>query len=109
MSGAYSDHANGLSQLQNELGSECPAFTWCGKPWPILPGGALFKRENSTGGFTLDTDLQLTVLTAQFQGNLPDAQDEFQYQGHTYRIKSITTPGNGFQMRIHADLAAGGM
>ena len=106
---AYSDHAAQLAALQSELGGDCPSFTWNNAPYSILPGGAKFKRMNDAGGFKLESDLQLTCLTAPFGGTLPDAGQTLTYNGLLYTITAVTPAPAGYQMRINADLNVQGM
>lgn len=108
----YSEHAEGLAELEAELGDDLPMIWWNGKAWPILPGGARFQRKNDSGGFTLDSALQLTVLTAQFGGQLPDSGQTINYpgeNGRSYTIMSVTPAPAGYQMRINADDANQGL
>ena len=112
MNSPYEDHADGLAELQGELGAACPQMFWNGKLWPVLPGGARFASNNSPGGFSLDSDIQLTVLTAQFGADLPDNTQTFNYPGETgklYRIISTTPAPGQLQMRINANDAAQGL
>lgn len=98
-----------LADLETELADECPFFTWNGTNWPILAGGGKFKRANTIGGLELTNDLQLTVLTGQFAGTLPDSGQTFIHDGQTFRIVAVTLAPAGFQMRINADLVVQGM
>jgi hypothetical protein len=112
MSSVYTIHAASLLVVQGELGDDTPMMWWKGQEWPILPGGARFQRKNSTGGFTLDSALQLTVLTAQFGDQLPDSGQSMNYPGQNgkaYTITSVTPAPAGYQMRINADNAAQGL
>lgn len=106
---AYSEHGDGLKELQSELADSCPIFT---PQWfnmgniKILPGGLKNKKDNSPGGFSLDSDLQLTCLLADFGANPPASRQLFEYLGGTYRITTVTTAPNAVQVRINADNAA---
>ncbi len=105
----YSIHSQGLAALQDELGEACPQMFWNNKLWPVLPGGTRFASNNSQGGYSLETDIQLTVLTAQFGDSPPDNTQEFRYPGQDgklYRIVSTTPAPGQFQMRINANDAA---
>jgi hypothetical protein len=102
----YDVHAASLAQLQGELGADCPQMFWNGSLWPVLPGGTRLAKDLSVGGFTLDSDLQLTVLLAQFGANLPASPQTFNYPGQTgklYRIVSTTPAPEQLQMRINAN------
>lgn len=109
----FAIHAAGLNSLIAEQGSDCPVFTWNGADYQILPGGALSRKSNSPGGFSLDSDLQLTVLTAAF-GDAEAARAEMLetillYAGHRYKIRDISIAQGGKQMRLHCDDAAQGL
>lgn len=111
----YAIHAAGIQSVQDEQGSTCPALWYSGKLIPICPGGALFKSSNSPGGFSLDSDLQLTVLVlnfgAGFDLNSLDNQT-FNYPGQNgdlYRVANIIKSPNNFQVRIVANNAAEGL
>ena len=104
MNNAYEDHAGMLDELHREQESANLVATWNGNPFNILPGGAKFKREMDRGGFDLDSDLQLTCTTAQFGGNIPNAAELITYQGLNYLIKSVSTPGGAYQIRINCIL-----
>jgi hypothetical protein len=104
----YKDHANGLKSVEKEFGAACPQLYFNGQLVPILPGGVKFKRENGPGGFTIDTDIQLTVLAADF-AVLPQSRQTFTYPGQNgakYEIVSVTTMPTGVQLRLNADAAA---
>jgi hypothetical protein len=106
MSNPYEDHADGLAELQDELGADCPQMLWNESLWPVLPGGARLAKELSTGGFSLDSDIQLTVLMGQFGANLPVSPQNFNYpgkDGKLYKITSVTPAPGQFQMRINAN------
>jgi len=105
----YDAHAGSLKDLQVEMGENCPVFT---PLWgelgdiKILPGGVRTKKDNSPGGFSLDSDLQLTCLLADFDDSPPQSRHTFRYLGSVYRITSVTTAPNAIQVRINADNAA---
>ncbi len=103
----YQDHANGLSELQSELGNDCPALFINGQLIKILPGGVKLKRENTPGGFSLDSDIQLTCLSADFKAQ-PTSKQTFRYPGQNggrFNIVSLTSMAGGFQLRINANNA----
>lgn len=105
----YSEHAEGLKELQAEMGDDCPVFTplWASiGDIKILPGGVRTKKDNSPGGFSLDSDLQLTCLLADFGSTPPQSRQQFTYLGANYRITSVTTAPNAVQVRINADNTA---
>lgn len=104
-----SDHAAGLEEVQDDLGDECPVFTWDGTDYKCLPGGARFKRANDFGGAALSSDLQLTCLVAQFGGAPPDPAKALIYRGQRFTVTSVTPAPGNFQMRINADLNVKGM
>ena len=109
----YDIHSNSLSALQDELGPDCPQMFWNGKLWNVLPGGTRLASNNSPGGFSMDSDIQLTVLLAQFgTGGIPENTHTFRYpgaEGKLYRIASTTPAPGQFQMRIKANDAAQGL
>lgn len=108
-------HAEGLRALQDEAGDSCPSMFYSGGAIPILPGGAMFKSANSPGGFSINADLQLTVLAADFGAGFDFdnlEQQTFNYpgqQGDLYRISGVIMAPNGYQVRILADSASEGM
>ena len=105
----YLEHGAGLKELQCEMGESCPVFTplWADLgDIKILPGGVRTKKDNSSGGLSLDSDLQLTCLLADFGNNPPPSRGFFMFQGQKLRIADVTTAPNGIQVRIHADNAA---
>lgn len=98
----FAIHATGITDLQNELGADCPTFTFAGKVIKILPGGVRLKRENTPGGFSLDSDIQLTCLSADF-GVQPQPKQTFIYLNLKYNIVSVTPAPGGLQLRINGD------
>lgn len=98
----YQKHADSLRAVQNELGADCPSFTFAGKVIKILPGGVRLKRENTPGGFSLDSDIQLTCLSADF-GVQPQSKQTFTYLGQQFNIVSVTIAPGGIQIRINGD------
>lgn len=103
----YAEHADGLRELQTEQADSCPVFTplWHAfeEPIKILPGGVRTKKDNSAGGFSLDSDLQLTCLLADFGESPPPSNGLFTYRGQTFKIRPFTTAPLGYQVRINAD------
>lgn len=106
---AYQDHAAMLDALQTEQDNGTLEFQWNNASWAILPGGAKFKRANDIGGLKLESDLQLSVTTTQFNGTPPDSSDTFFYLGKQYLVVAYTTMPEGYQARINADLVVAGM
>lgn len=98
----YRKHADSLRAVQNELGDDCPSFTFNGKTIRILPGGVRLKRENTPGGFSLDSDIQLTCLSADFAVQ-PQSKQTFMYLGRQFNIVSVTPAPGGLQLRINGD------
>lgn len=71
----------------------------------ILPGGVKLKRENTSGGFSLDSDIQLSCLSADFKAQ-PQSKQTFTYPakgGRLYSITSVITMPTGVQLRIIGD------
>lgn len=98
-------HASGIRAVQEQLGDECPTLFHNGQLVKILPGGVRLKRETTPGGFSLDSDLQLTCLSADFK-TPPTAKQTFKYPGQNgtqYSITSVTTMAGGYQLRINGD------
>ena len=111
----WADHAAHLDSVAGYFGAACPQFTWpAGNPPPAssgsykaLPGSVLLKRDASSGGFSLDSDLRLTFTTAQFgQGPFPASRDLISYSGKLFRIISRTDSPNGHQCTIDANDAS---
>lgn len=106
----YEVHSASLSALQTELDTQgaavkCPIFTWAGKDYKALPGGAHLKKDLTMGGLSLDADLMITVLVAQFNATANAQRDamlrtKLIYLGHNYRIESVTIAAGGQQLRI---------
>ena len=78
----------------------------------MLPGGTRLASDNTTGGFSLDSDIQLTVLVAQFGDSIPENTQTFNYpgrEGKLYKITSTTPAPGQLQMRINANDASQGL
>lgn len=112
---AYSEHAAGLAELQDEAGNECPSFVWKGKTIRCLPGGALRKKDlDDGGGLALDADLSLTVLVSAFDYPSIEAlvnalaKSNLNYQGHRYRVETVTVAPSAQQLNLKCtDVAKG--
>ena len=105
----YAEHAEGLAELQSEMGDNCPVFTplWADMgDIKILPGGVRTKKDNSPGGFSLDSDLQLTCLLADFGDSPPPENGLFMYNGKKFKIRPLTRAPLEYQVRIEADSVA---
>lgn len=105
----FTKHAASLRAVQLQHGDDCPVFTplWADLgDIKILPGGVRQKKDNSPGGFSLDSDLQLTCLLADFGDYPPESRKKFEYLGRTYRITSVTPAPGNLQVRINAVDAA---
>ena len=111
----YEQHVQGLRELQNELGADCPVMWYNGDAIKILPGGATYKTSNSQGGLTIHSDLSLTVLSADFGAgfdfnNLTSQQFNYPGQdGQLYAVDSVVKVAGGLQVRILANSAAENM
>lgn len=98
-------HARGIQSLQTVLADACPSFIWAGQTWKALPGGARKSLDQSLGGFSLDSDLSITCLVAQF-GRTADAQRELMlnklltYLGKQYRIRDVIVAAGAQQLRL---------
>ncbi len=111
----FSIHATDLADYQAELGDDCPVMWYSGGPIKILPGGATYKTKNSQGGLSINADLSLTVIAADFGAGF-DFNDltsqQFNYPGETgqlYSVDSIVKVAGGLQVRILANSSAEGL
>ncbi len=98
----YQVHADSLKDVQEEQGEDCPIAVFSSVTVKILPGGVRQRKDNSPGGFSLDSDIQLTCLLADFP-EAPTSRQSFIYLNRTYRIESVTTMAGGLQIRINAN------
>ena len=111
----YEQHQQGLRELQGELGADCPVMWYNGGAIRVFAGGASYKSKNSQGGLSLNCDLKLTVLAADFgTGFNFDAltNQTFNYPGQTgnlYSVDSVVKISGGFQVSILANSAAEGL
>ena len=108
----FEAHANDLADYEAELGDDCPVMWYSGGPIKIIPGGATYETKNSQGGLSINADLSLTVIAADF-GKDFDFNDltsqQFNYPGETgqlYSVDSIVKVAGGLQVRILANSAA---
>lgn len=91
----FSNHAAGVLAVQNMMGDSCPVFTWNGQEYKANPGGAERRKNLTSGGFSLDCDLAITVHMAQFGDTTAAAQQEamvqtrLTYLGQSYKIESV--------------------
>jgi len=75
--------------------------------WKALPGSVTFRRDLAAGGFGLDSDLRMTLTTAQFgAGPFPDSRQNILYNGKIYRIVSVDSAPGGHQITINANDAS---
>ena len=111
----WADHAAHLDSVAADYGTACPVFLWpAGNPMPansqtfkVLPGGAFYKRDASSGGMMQDSDLRLTFTTAQFgAGPFPNSRQLIAYEGKLYRIISINSAPNGHQVTMDCNDAS---
>lgn len=107
----YDEHAESLAELQDELAADCPVFTW---PTSAAPGTGVYKclvsgaqerKPLDMGGFTFDSALRITVLTATLGMSAEAARDAMSqtdliYRGKTYRIENVTLMPTGAQLRL---------
>lgn len=105
---AYTEHADGLAELQAELGESCPVIVYAGATVKILPGAASNGSKNSVGGLSLESDLQFTALLADFP-SVPTANKSFTYEGKTYKIETVNFGPGRVQVEINANDAAQGL
>lgn len=105
---AFTEHADGLWELQNEQGGACPTFTWKGQTIRVLPGGAQRSNELEAGGLAVDADLSLTCLASSFSYDTTEeivaalGKSQLTYQGNLYRVESVTVAPGAKQLTIKA-------
>lgn len=108
------DHANGVSELQRELGDDCPVITWARRDYKILPGSAVRRQDLAPGGFQLNADLRFVALVETFLSssiaNADDLQDAMQntvftYLGQNYKATSVSIAMGGLQVTVEANSA----
>ena len=97
---SYAEHADGLAELQTELGAGCPSFAWRGLTVRCLASAARRSKEIESGGFGIESDLSLTCLRSALGYGTDDLlvaallKSQLVYIGHTYRVESvIVAPG----------------
>ena len=105
---AYSEHADGLEELIDELGADCPTITYAGATIKVLPASARNGANNSTGGLSLDSDFTFTALIADFP-TAPASNKTFNYEGKLYKIDNVNFAPGRKQVRISANDAAQGL
>jgi hypothetical protein len=110
MSNPYAVHAASLAAVQTEQGASCPAITWQGNNYPILPGSARQKNDLTPGGFSMDSDFVFMALVSAF-GAAQTAEGlkaallntEVDYLGHAYKVHTVHAAPGGLQLHIEAD------
>ena len=101
----YSEHADGIRSLIDELGDSCPAIDYFGVKIQVLPSPARRGGGNSIGGQMLDADFEFTALIEDFQ-KTPVNGEKFTYEGTFYRIDNVNFAPGREQVRISAVFAA---
>ena len=108
-------HASDLADYEAEQGADCPVMFYSGKSIRVIPGGATYKSKNSQGGLSINADLKLTVIAADFGAGF-DFNDltnqNFNYPGQNgdyYSVDSVIKIAGGFQVAILANSAAEGL
>ncbi len=110
----YKIHSDSLRSLQDE-NENCPAMFYNGDLIRILPGGASYRTQNSPGGLSINADLSLTVLVADFPENFDFnsmTNQTFNYPnegGQAYSVDSVVKSPNQYQVRILANSNAEGL
>lgn len=107
----YADHADGIAELQAELGSDCPMIYYRGALIKCLPGDASRGGKNEVGGISLDCDLTVTCLAADFTA-VPKSSQPFKYpgqDGNNYNIVAVQIAPGGLQYTITANDANQGV
>lgn len=105
---ALSEHRDGLKELQEELGADCPSIVWNGEAIKILPGSISLQTKNSMGGFSIESDFMFTCLTLDFSG-MPASNQPITYRSQPLKIVNVTVADGGMQLRIAANHAAHGL
>lgn len=113
----YEVHAASLAALQTEYDQgdtvKCPVFLWREQNWKSLPGGARRRKDLGVGGFSLDSDLSIVCLVAQFGVSAQAQRDlmlntQLTYLGQLYQIQTITIAAGGLQLQIECNDAQEG-
>src|ERR1051326_1035073 len=75
-----------LQSIEQEMDNQ--VFTWKGKEYVCIPNTANEQRDLGPGGFSIFSDLILTVRVDQFSSNgiLPTEQELITYLGRNFRI-----------------------
>lgn len=95
MSNYYKIHSDTIGDLQAELGTSCPKFTWNLQTFDIIPGSTLDAQDLRDGGLSTAFDLAFDVRVAQFVGytavTLRDKllNTKFTYLGDNYKVTQV--------------------
>lgn len=84
-------------------------FTWKGADYICIPNTANEHRDLGQGGFSITSDLVLSVRADQFTTTYPTEQETIIYLGKTYRIEKVGTIAMGAYIRIHCEAAYKGV
>ena len=106
----YAVHADGVVETMNSLGTVCPQLTWNTQTYRCLPSGRMRQGILGQGGFSLNADLSVTLLAADFGGGpYPESNQDIFYPASSqfrFRIESVTWMPGGDLIRIKATAAA---
>ena len=108
---AYTEHAEGVRSLQDELGDDCPLIWYAGRAIKVLPAVARVGSNNTIGGQSLDSDFSFVALAADFP-QPPASNQLFKYpgaNGKLFRIDNVFTAPGSAQIRISANDASQGI
>jgi hypothetical protein len=110
----FKKHAASIAAVQGRHGDACPVFTWRDASYKALPSGARQRKDNSSGGFQIESDLEIVCLVSQFAAASAAAQGDamvntrLTYLGHPYRIQTVNiAPGEKFLKLECVDAAQG--
>lgn len=93
--------AEDINDIQNELGNK--SFLWNGVTHYCVPSTANKSKVVDVGGFALESDLILSVVTSSFSGSIYPVpqQDKITYSGKVYRIIQVGDLNHGAAVRLH--------
>ena len=104
----YYEHAEGIAELQNELGDDCPTITWRGVTLKCLISGSNRSKEIDPGGFGMESDLSVVCLRSEI-GYETDEQlvaallkSQLNHNGHVYRVQAAVVAPGGKWVTIKA-------
>ena len=75
--------------LQEAEATVPQGIIWNGKPYPILPGSAVRRKDLGAGGFKLRADLKIVIRRDIFPEPGPQLKQQITYLGDAYRIDTM--------------------